>query len=194
MQKRKLPTTDLRSLTPSPELNPLWTGQEQLPSKMKQERIGELPLVDPNTGTLEATHTFNKIKYVEKEEFVKLFGRGLADTFELSGTAQRVFFLVLREYDKMPMTQGYVDWLRLTWVGKGLDGQDAGMSTETYRRGLRELIDKRFLALRAGDTFWVDPMRFFKGNRLIFQREFVLAERQRQQPLPSYQVHQVTDL
>ena len=46
------------------------------------------------------------------------------------------------------------------------------MSEKTFNRGLKSLIEKKFLAPRDSATFWINPALFFKGDRVAFIREY----------------------
>ena len=47
-----------------------------------------------------------------------------------------------------------------------------GMSEKTFQRGLRELLGKSFLAPKLPNVYWVNPALFFKGDRVMFVREY----------------------
>jgi hypothetical protein len=70
------------------------------------------------------------------------------------------------------MTGGYADSVELFWFGDGIEGRDVGLSESTWNRGLRELLDKRFLWPRTPTSFWINPALFFKGDRVMFIREY----------------------
>jgi hypothetical protein len=46
------------------------------------------------------------------------------------------------------------------------------MSEKTFQRGLRELLGKSFLAPKLPNVYWVNPALFFKGDRVMFIREY----------------------
>lgn len=47
------------------------------------------------------------------------------------------------------------------------------MSEKTFQRGLKELLEKSFLAPRLHNSYWINPSLFFKGDRVRFIREYV---------------------
>ena len=55
------------------------------------------------------------------------------------------------------------------------------MSEYTFKRELRELIDKSFLYPKDSASFWTNPALFFKGDRVLFIKEY---RRQRRDPTP----------
>ena len=103
---------------------------------------------------------------------MKVFAAGVTASYELSRTSSRVFQAILQEYEKTPMTGGFVDTVYLAWFNDGLSGRDIGMSEKTFQRGLKDLIQKGFLAPRSPSQFWVNPSLFFKGNRVMFVKEY----------------------
>jgi hypothetical protein len=46
------------------------------------------------------------------------------------------------------------------------------MSEKTFQRGLKELLEKRFLWARSPTSFWTNPALFFKGDRVLFIKEY----------------------
>ena len=70
------------------------------------------------------------------------------------------------------MSKGYADSIELFWFGDGIEGRDVGMSEYTFKRGLRELLDKGFLYPKTPVSFWVNPALFFKGDRVLFIKEY----------------------
>ena len=130
-------------------------------------------MMDTKTGEIveQASHIVT-VKEVDDAQFVKVFREGIAAAYELSRTGQRVFGLILEHYEQEPMTGGFADTIRLAWFGDGLFGEKIGMSQQTYNRGMRELLEKKFIAPRSPHEFWVNPALFFKGDRVAFIQEY----------------------
>lgn len=173
MDKQPKYKTDLRNLEYSPEINPL-VAPTEVPVKKKRVRsaLAAKTLVDAETGEVAATAVVHQIEDKDTDEFVKVFAAGIAAAYELSRTGQRVFQSVLQEYEQTPMTGGFAEALYLAWFDGGLSGRDIGMSEYTFKRGLRELLDKGFLAPRGPNAFWVNPALFFKGDRVMLVKEY----------------------
>ncbi len=70
------------------------------------------------------------------------------------------------------MSRGYADAIELFWFGDGIEGRDVGMKEDTFKKGLRELLDKGFLAPKSPTSFWTNSALFFKGDRVLFIREY----------------------
>lgn len=64
------------------------------------------------------------------------------------------------------------DAVNLFWFGDGIEGRNVGMSEYTFKRGLRELIGKGFLRPKDSASFWTNPALFFKGERVMFIKEY----------------------
>lgn len=185
-QVKKRYSTDLRSIVPSPTENPLVEPQ-QVKTKRRLVKSGRSEdLVNPVTGEVTGVAAIHQVEERDDAEFVKVFAAGVAASYELSRTAQRVFQVVLDQYQRTPMTRGYADAIDLYWFGNGIEGRDAGMSEYTFKRGLRELLDKRFLYPKTPTSFWTNPALFFKGDRVMFIREY-----RRKRPSNGEQLEQV---
>lgn len=163
----------LRALKYQPEQNP-FAAPTVVPVKRRRVKSGlaPTPLVDPSTGEVTAAAVIHQIEDCDTDQFVKVFAAGIALTYDLTRTGQRVFQAVLQEYERTPMTGGFVDSVYLAWFDGGLSGRDIGMSEPTFNRGMWELLDKGFLSPRGPSAFWVNPALFFKGDRVMFVKEY----------------------
>ncbi len=154
------------------EFNPLVEGvvitgkDKRIAAGMRSE------LIDPMTGEVQAVSSIHRVKTIDDAEFVKVFADGVKAMFGLSKTGARVFQAILNEYQNTKMSGGFADTLYLPWFNNGLNGKDVGMSVRTYNRGLKELLDNKFLAPRSPDAYWVNPALFFKGDRIAFIKEY----------------------
>lgn len=169
--KRKY-STDLRKLVPSPTVNPLLEPQTVKTRRRMVKSGRSEELVNPATGEISGVAAIHQIEERDDAEFVKVFGAGVAAAYELGKTAQRVFQVVLDQYQRTPMSRGFADAVDLYWFGDGIEGRDVGMSEYTFKRGLRELLDKSFLYPKTPSSFWVNPSLFFKGDRVLFIKEY----------------------
>lgn len=168
--KRSLKT--MRHEMMSPLINPLVEPQ-QLKTKRRLVKSGRSEdLVNPATGEITGVAAIHQIEERDDAEFVKVFAAGVAASYDLTKTAQRVFQVVLDQYQRTPMSRGYADSIELFWFGDGIEGRDVGMSERTFRRGLIELLEKRFLYPKTSTSFWTNPALFFKGDRVLFIKEY----------------------
>lgn len=172
MARAYKPKTHLDKLQYSPTVNPLITPQ-QITTKRRLVKSGRSEdLVNPATGEITGVAAIHQIEERDDAEFVKVFAAGVTASYDLTKTAQRVFQVVLDQYQRTPMNRGYADAVNLFWFGNGIEGRDVGMSEDTFKKGLRELLDKGFLYPKDSASFWTNPALFFKGDRVMFIKEY----------------------
>lgn len=165
-------SVNLRKLEYSPAINPLMEPQ-QISSKRRYVRSGRADeLISSTTGEVMGVATIHQVEERDDAEFVKVFAAGVSASYELTKTAQRVFQVVLDQYQRTPMSRGFADHVNLFWFGDGIEGRDVGMSEKTFQRGLKELLSKRFLYPKGPTAFWTNPALFFKGDRVMFVKEY----------------------
>jgi hypothetical protein len=163
---------NLRKLNYSPTVNPLLEPQ-QITTKRRYVRSGRgEDLINTSTGEITAVATIHQVEERDDMEFVKVFAAGVAATYELTKTAQRVFQVVLDQYQRTPMSRGFADYVNLFWFDDGIEGRSVGMSEKTFQRGLKELLEKRFISPKDTVSFWTNPALFFKGDRVLFIKEY----------------------
>lgn len=168
----KLSLKAMKAEMMSPLINPLMEPQ-QLKTKRRLVKSGRSEdLVNQATGEITGVAAIHQIEERDDAEFVKVFAAGVSATYELTKTAQRVFQVVLDQYQRTPMSRGYADSVELFWFGNGINGRDAGMSERTWMRGLKELLEKRFLYPKTTSSYWTNPALFFKGDRVLFIKEY----------------------
>lgn len=162
---------NLRYLEFSPDVNPLMEPRAISIKRRFVDSGVRRDLMDSD-GVVQAAAVIRNIEEKDDAEFVKVFAAGVAASYDLSRTGQRVFQAVLDEYQRTPMQRGFADAVYLSWFGDGLSGRDVGMSEKTFQRGLRELLAKSFLSPKLPNVYWVNPALFFKGDRVMFIREY----------------------
>lgn len=157
----------------SPFQNPLIEPSEiEVKKKYVRSGLANKTLADIETGEVQATSVVHQIEEKDDAHFVKVFAAGVAASYELNRTAARVFQAVLAEYEKAPLTGGFVDSVYLAWFDDGLSGKSTGMSEKTFQRGLKTLLEKGFIAPKSPNQYWVNPALFFKGDRVMFIKEY----------------------
>ena len=172
MARAYKPKTNLSRLQYSPTVNPLVEPQE-IRTKRRLVRSGRSEdLVNPATGEISGVAAIHQVEERDDAEFVKVFAAGVAASYDLTKTAQRVFQVVLDQYQRTPMSKGFADSIELFWFGDGIEGRDVGMKEDTFKKGLRELLDKGFLAPKSPTSYWTNPALFFKGDRVMFIKEY----------------------
>jgi len=163
---------NLRKLEYSPSHNPLVEPQA-IKAKRRLVKSGRTEdLVNKITGEITGVSAIHQVEEKDDAEFVKVFAAGVAASYDLTKTAQRTFQVVLDQYQRTPMSRGYADYVNLFWFGDGIEGRDVGMSEKTFQRGLKELLLKRFIYPKDSASFWINPALFFKGDRVLFIKEY----------------------
>lgn len=171
------PETRLDKLKYSPTENPL-IENTQVKTRNRWVRSGQAQLLaNVETGEINHASMIHQIEETDEAHFVKIFEAGVVAMFGLSRTAQKVFNLVLKRYQATDIATGYNDCVDLFWFDNKLDGQQIGITEQTFKKGLRELLDKQFLWPRIPHSYWVNPNLFFKGNRVIFIKEYRMKSR-----------------
>ena len=131
-------------------------------------RRGDMMLVNSETGEIQSNIAgFWEAEEVDSTKFVKLFVSGVKALKELSGAGTKVFEVL---YLKVQETIGR-DRVFMAWAD--VDQNITPMSESTYTRGMRELIEKGFIAATpVQGFFWLNPSFVFNGDRLAFVKEY----------------------
>ena len=146
--------------------NPLVVPRE-LVFKERTVKVGSArELVDISTGEISNVNAIYQRKIVDSERFAKIYLDGLAQTFNLSKTALRVFQIILKSCER-DTDQIYLNFMLAVKI-------DDLMIERTYHRGLLELLKAGFIAYSdLPNKFWINPHLFFNGDRVKFITEYV---------------------
>lgn len=161
---------DLRKITRYKE-NPLVETQS-LTFKEKKVRAGNLgELADTQTGEIVGGVGIYVNRVVDEEQFVKIYADGVRRSYDLSAPGFKTLQVILRLYHEQPgrnQDQVYVH------AQDALEDPVMPISERTFQRGLKELVQKRFVAATSRPGwYWTNPHLFFKGDRAIFMTEYV---------------------
>ncbi len=138
-------------------------------AKSKRVQIGDTHrgfVVDNGTGEIlgRGAAFAYEFEEVDKERFVKLYLAGLKQASGLSKAGLAVFEIVYAALRESP--------------GKdtvNLSQDESALAPATFRRGLRELLEKEFLFRSPYDgTFFVNIRFMFNGDRLAFVKGYKL--------------------
>lgn len=125
-------------------------------------------LVDADTGvTLAPIAGFWENKEVDSAQFIKLFVNGVKAFAELTSAGTKVFELLYLEVQRnIGKDQVYISYA-------ALDENTNTMAQSTFRRGMAELIAKKFIApMTAPSWYWINPDFIWNGDRLAFVKEY----------------------
>lgn len=109
-----------------------------------------------------------KKKYVDGEQFVKIFIKEMEVIFDLSKASQKVFAYMLSKvrYDDLLMLNIEECLERVDYKSKG-----------PIFKSLAELIQKGFIAKTKNQfVYWINPKLFYKGDRLVIIRDYRKAK------------------
>jgi|SRR5581483_682043 len=111
--------------------------------------------------------SFYEFEEVDNTRFVKLFLAGVRQTAGLSKPGLTMFECVYRQVQSSPNT----DEVTLSFYGASK--QVPGLSQRSFQRGLRELLDKKFLFRSPAEgVYFVNVLYMFNGDRLAFVKGY----------------------
>jgi hypothetical protein len=133
---------------------------------------GDMMLINKDTGEIQTNIAgFWEAEEVDSTKFVKLFIQGVKALKELTGAGTKVFevlYMRIQENigkDQVFMSFGFVDQIITP------------MSHATYKRGMREIIEKGFIAGTTNQGwYWLNPSFVWNGDRLAFVKQYYLAK------------------
>ena len=153
-----------------------------LPTKTKRvtNKRGDMMLLSSEGEIVSNVAGFWQSEEVDSSKFLKLFVNGVKALAELSNPGTRVFELL---YCEMQNNIGK-DQVYLSFTGIE---DTTNISRATFKRGMAELIDKKFIAaMPAVGWYWVNPDYMWNGDRLAFVKEYI-----NKQPTPKNEVDQI---
>lgn len=156
---------------------PLYKRNPSVPGQGMQTRTRKRRIGDDhkgmviNTGTGEILGAGGAVAYefeeVDQERFVKLFLDGLKQAAGLSKAGLMIFEIIYNQMRHSPNT----DEVKLNFFSAKEAIPD--LTERTYRRGIRELLDKEFLYRSAYEgLFFVNIRYMFNGDRLAFVKAY----------------------
>lgn len=139
----------------------------QTRTKRVTNKRGDMMLINSGTGEIQTTVAgFWEAEEVDSAKFIKLFVNGVRALAELSNSGARVFELL---YIEMQQNIGK-DSVYLSYTALH---EEVGISRSTFARGLKELIDKKFIAATTSPAhYWINPDFVWNGDRLAFVKEY----------------------
>lgn len=146
--------------------NPLVKPYE-LTMKERTVKVGSArELIDASTGEVSNVNAIYQRKIVDSEKFAKVYLDGVSKTFELGSAARRVFAVILQVCGKD------IDSIYLNFMVA--EQHTSELSKATFMRGMRELIEKGFIAESVfPHQYWINVHLFFNGDRVKFITEYV---------------------
>jgi hypothetical protein len=122
---------------------------------------------------------FYELKEVDEQQFVKLYAAGVKQTTKLTKAGLQVFELFFHQMRANPQS----DRLEMNHYLAKRHGLN--ISIQTYRRGLRELLEHEFVFRSPiGEVYFVNINFFFNGNRITLAKQYYVKGSVEQQELP----------
>ena len=128
----------------------------------------QLMITNPGTGEMVAPAGFWQTQEVDKTQFVKLYVNGVRAFRELTAAGSKIFEILYLEVQKaIGRDRVYLSFSNLP--------DEFAISQATFTRGMRELMDKKFVAPTAAvGWYWVNPDYMWNGDRLAYVKEYRL--------------------
>lgn len=124
-------------------------------------------VVSESTGEIVAPAGFWQAEEVDKTQFVKLYVNGVKAFKDLTGAGTKVFeLLYLKVQENIGKDVVYLGF-------HDVDQLKTPMSESTFMRGMKELIQKNFIAESMSTTrYFLNPDYMWNGDRLAFVKEY----------------------
>jgi len=128
---------------------------------------GDMMLVSNEGEIVSNVAGFWEAEEVDSTKFIKLFVKGVKALKELTAPGTKVFeVLYLRVQENIGKDQVLMAYA-------AVDQALTPMSEATYTRGMRELVEKGFIAASpVQGMFWLNPSFVWNGDRLAFVKEY----------------------
>ena len=151
--------------------NPSVPNASEISKKKKVQYGDDMKgfIVDSGSGEVVSVGGvgFYEFEEVDNSRFVKLFLAGVKQAAGLSKSGLSIFEVVYRELQSKPGE----DKVMLSYYTAS--DRIEGLTERTYRRGVRELLDKEFLFRSPADgVFFVNIRFMFNGDRLAFVKGY----------------------
>jgi hypothetical protein len=140
--------------------------------KISNSAGDKLMVVSESTGEMLAPAGFWQTQEVDRTQFVKLYINGVKAFKDLTGSGTKVFAvlygLVQKEIGNDVLTLSFHE----------IDQTENPMSLSTFMRGIKELINKDFIAeSMTQGRYFLNPDFMWNGDRLAFVREYTVANK-----------------
>ena len=148
------------------EENPFMMEMQTKTRRVTNKR-GDMMLVSNEGEIVSNVAGFWEAEEVDATKFVKLFVKGVKALKELTGAGTKVFeVLYIRVQENIGKDQ-------VLMAFAAVDQALTPMSNPTYDRGMRELIEKGFIAATpVQGMYWLNPSFVWNGDRLAFVKEY----------------------
>lgn len=174
LTEQAMATQPLKTLTAYEE-NPFLQAIE--PAMKRRTEIlydGKQAVIHRDTGEVQEDQlAIARIKWVESEQFVKVYTANMAVFFDLNKPAQRVCeFMVDTISNPQFMGRDQIPLYYQSYVKFCEQGDKKGSNKQSFNTGMRELATKALIAKSAMRDHWfINPAVIFNGDRARFITE-----------------------
>lgn len=138
------------------------TGVKRITNKTKDRMM-----IVSEHGEILAPAGFHEVVEVDKTQFVKLYINGVKAFQGLTNPGTKVFEIIYRMVQERPGR----DTIYLHY--NDLDQAVTPISRATFDRGMKELLEKKFIAESVSPgMYFLNVDYMFNGNRLAFIKEY----------------------
>lgn len=137
-------------------------------SKRVTSNKDKLLIINESTGEQLAGAGFFHYEEVDKTQFLKLYVNGVKALTELTSAGTKVFEVLYRT------VQENINKDRIFLAFDLIDQNIVSISESTFYRGMKELIEKNFIAeTTIQNLYFLNPDYLFNGDRLSFVKTFL---------------------
>ena len=137
-------------------------------SKRVTSNKDKLLIINEQTGEQLAGAGFFHYEEVDKTQFLKLYINGVKALTELSSSGTKVFEVLYRT------VQDNINKDKVLIAYDLIDQDIVSISESTFFRGMKELIEKKFIAeTTIQNLYFINPDYIFNGDRLSFVKTFI---------------------
>jgi len=173
-KKEKVEQKSRRGLTKYKENPFIMTASDHTKGGVRKisGRAGDrLMIVSEDTGERVGGAGFFHTQEVDKTQFLKLYVNGVKALTELTSAGTKVFEILYRTI------QENKDKDKVFMAFDLVDQEVVKIARATFYRGMRELINKGFIAeTTVSSLYFINPDYLFNGDRLSFIKTFILEK------------------
>jgi hypothetical protein len=144
------------------------TGKEKITKMMAVDKSDMI--INSDSGEIKPNNNllFAEKKWVDRDEFLKLFFSEISIFFDLTKNQQKLLMYIIStlEYNKDSFLFDLDDCIEKT-----------GMAKSTIYIGLSHFCDLKIIARsNLSVVYYINPVMMFKGDRIVVAREYVQAK------------------
>lgn len=126
-------------------------------------------VIGADTGVVHGSAAFMQYEAVDQTKFVKLYSNGMKGLKQLTNAGTKVVEVLFHEVSKkIGQDKIYLSF-------STLDANQTPMSEATFNRGMKELLEKSFIAATPTiGWYWLNLTFMWNGDRLAFVKMYHL--------------------